>query len=83
AVLTLARRHDPHLADWIEAEGAFPETMVDRIVPATTDADIEALAARLGVRDAAMVKTEPFSQWVVEDRFAGVRPDLASVGVQL
>ncbi len=83
AVQTLARRHDPHLADWIEANGAFPETMVDRIVPATTDNDIEALAAKLGVRDEAMVKTEPFSQWVVEDRFAGARPDLASAGVQL
>ena len=83
AVLALARRHDPHLADWIEAEGAFPETMVDRIVPATTEVDIDDLAARLGVRDEAMVKTEPFLQWVVEDRFAGVRPDLASAGAQI
>ena len=83
AVLALARRHDHRLADWIAQHGAFPQTMVDRIVPATTPQDIEALAARLGVRDLAMVKTEPFIQWVVEDRFAGPRPDLASVGVQL
>lgn len=83
AVLALAARHDPRLADWIAEAGAFPQTMVDRIVPATTPEDIDRLAVRLGVRDLAMVKTEPFTQWVVEDRFAGPRPDLASAGVQL
>lgn len=83
AVLGLADRIDPALARWIEAEGAFPATMVDRIVPATTTDDIDALAGRLGVRDEGMVKTEPFTQWVVEDRFAGPRPDFASLGVQL
>jgi len=83
AVLALATRHDPRLADWIAETGAFPQTMVDRIVPATTPQDIEALTARLGVRDLAMVKTEPFTQWVVEDRFAGPHPDLAAAGVQL
>jgi fructuronate reductase len=83
AVLAIAARHDPALRDWIADHAAFPQTMVDRIVPATTDADIEALAGRLGVLDAAMVKTEPFTQWVVEERFAGERPDLAAAGVQL
>jgi fructuronate reductase len=83
AVLAIAARHDPALRDWIAEHAAFPQTMVDRIVPATTDADIEALAGRLGVLDAAMVKTEPFTQWVVEDSFAGERPDLAAAGVQL
>ena len=82
AVLALARRHDAILADWIAAEGAFPETMVDRIVPATTPDDIAALTARLGVEDQAMVKTEPFIQWVIEDRFCGPRPDFGA-GVQL
>jgi fructuronate reductase len=71
-------------ADWIAAHCAFPQTMVDRIVPATEEADIEALAARIGVEDHAMVKTEPFTQWVIEDRFAaGERPDLEAAGVQL
>ena len=83
AVLARAEAHDPALAGWIAAGGAFPQTMVDRIVPATTPEDIDAQAARLGVRDAGMVKTEPFTQWVVEDRFAGPRPDLGSPGVQL
>ncbi|WP_188063937.1 mannitol dehydrogenase family protein [Sphingobium sp. KCTC 72723] len=82
AVLALARRHDVNLADWIAAEGAFPETMVDRIVPATTPDDIATLTARLGVEDQAMVKTEPFIQWVIEDRFCGPRPDFGA-GVQL
>nr|WP_253201311.1 mannitol dehydrogenase family protein [Sphingomonas quercus] len=83
AVEALARAHDPALAEWIAAEGAFPETMVDRIVPATTEADITALAARLGVEDRAMVKAEPYLQWVIEDRFCGPRPDFAALGVQL
>lgn len=75
AVLALADRHDASLADWIGTEAAFPETMVDRIVPATTDADIAAMRERLGVEDRAMVKTEPFCQWVIEDKFCGERPD--------
>ena len=62
----------------------FPQTMVDRIVPATEDADIAALAARTGLEDRAMVKTEPFTQWVIEDRFAaGERPDFEAAGVRI
>ncbi|MET0273586.1 MAG: mannitol dehydrogenase family protein [Phenylobacterium sp.] len=83
AVLAVAGCHDPSLREWIARYARFPQTMVDRIVPATTQDDIKALARRLGVVDRAMVKTEPFSQWVVEDHFAGARPDLAAAGVQL
>lgn len=83
AVLGLAGRIDPELEAWIAAEGAFPATMVDRIVPATTEADVSALSERLGVEDQGMVKTEPFTQWVIEDRFCGSRPDFAALGVQL
>ena len=83
AVLAMAGAHDPALRDWIAAAVTFPQTMVDRIVPATTPADIAALANTLGVEDHAMVKAEPFTQWVIEDRFAGERPDLAAFGVQL
>ena len=82
AVLALAHRHDAPLAEWIAEEGAFPETMVDRIVPATTAEDVAVLAARLDVADQAMVKTEPFIQWVIEDRFCGPRPEFGA-GVQL
>jgi fructuronate reductase len=83
AVLAMAGHHDQALRDWIDAQGAFPETMVDRIVPATEEADIAALEQRIGVVDRAMVKTEPFTQWVIEDRFVGERPDFAAFGVQL
>ncbi len=83
-VLDLARLIDPALADWIAAEGAFPSTMVDRIVPATKPEDIERLTALTGVLDRSPVMHEPFRQWVVEDRFVGgARPDLGAVGVQL
>ena len=82
-VLDLARLIDPDLAAWIEAEGAFPSTMVDRIVPATTPADLDSVAALTGQRDEAPVMHEPFRQWVVEDRFCNGRPDLGAVGVQL
>jgi len=82
-VLAMAARIDPGLAEWIDAEGAFPQTMIDRIVPATTPDDIRRLDERLRVRDEGMVKAEPFTQWVIEDRFAGERPDFAALGVQL
>jgi fructuronate reductase len=57
--------------------------MVDRIVPATTPADVDALEARLGLRDEGAVFAEPFSQWVIEDRFAGPRPGWDKVGAEL
>ncbi|WP_037771699.1 mannitol dehydrogenase family protein [Streptomyces sclerotialus] len=62
------------LAGWLDAAVAFPDSMVDRIVPATTDTYREAVAAHLGVRDAVPVPAEPFSMWVLEDRFAAGRP---------
>lgn len=76
-------RHDPVLRAWFETECCCPSTMVDRIVPATTDADRAELAARIGLADYGAVMTEPFSQWVIEDRFAGPRPRWEAVGAQL
>ena len=67
-------RHEPDLLDWFADNCACPATMIDRIVPATTDADRKAVAGISGLDDAAAVVTEPFSQWVIEDRFAGPRP---------
>lgn len=73
----------PELIGWFERECACPSTMVDRIVPATTASDLAAIEAQLGLRDEAAVMTEPFSQWVIEDRFAGPRPAWEKVGAQL
>ncbi|MBB6306318.1 mannitol dehydrogenase family protein [Xanthobacter tagetidis] len=79
----LAALRDPDLGRFVEGEVAFPSTMVDRIVPATTDADRALVAQRLGVADAWPVMAEPFSQWVVEDRFPAGRPPLEEVGAQV
>ncbi|MCF8882711.1 mannitol dehydrogenase family protein [Erythrobacter sp. SN021] len=83
AVLAFAREIDADLADWIAQMVAFPSSMVDRIVPATTQEDIDNFESATGLRDEALVKTEPFTQWVVEDSFCNRRPPLEDVGVQL
>lgn len=83
-VLEFARALDPALADWIAAEGRFPATMVDRIVPATKPEDLARVTAATGKVDAAPVIHEPFRQWVIEDDFVdALRPDFAAVGVQM
>jgi fructuronate reductase len=64
----------PGLTAWFQDNCCCPATMVDRIVPAATAADLDGQAAFLGMRDEAAVFTEPFTQWVIEDRFAGMRP---------
>jgi fructuronate reductase len=71
------------LGQWIADTVACPSTMVDRIVPETTDADRAAVAAELGLTDAWPVITEPFTQWIVEDTFPAGRPEFADAGVQL
>lgn len=82
-VLAFAAAVDGELAHWIEAHGAFPNSMVDRIVPKTTDEDRARIAISLGVDDAWPVMTEPFSQWVIEDWFAGPRPRWEEVGATI
>ena len=82
AVRTLAERWDPALAAWIEAEVAFPGTMVDCIVPATSEASRARIEAALGLTDQACVSREAFAQWVIEDRFAGPRPAWERAGVE-
>ncbi len=81
--LAFAALRDDALAGWLAAEVAFPCTMVDRIVPATTEADILAVAVGLGLHDAAPVVAEPFRQWVIEDRFTAPRPAWEEVGAEL
>ncbi|MBT2231446.1 mannitol dehydrogenase family protein [Nonomuraea sp. NEAU-A123] len=78
-----ARLADPELAAWMEREVAFPNSMVDRITPATTDEDRETVARRFGVRDEWPVICEPFTQWVLEEHFPGGRPPFEEVGVQV
>jgi len=82
-VATFAAARSPDLATWIAAHAAFPCTMVDRIVPATTDADVADVERRLGVHDAAPVVAEPFIQWVIEDRFVAARPAWEDAGAQI
>ncbi|SEO46137.1 mannitol dehydrogenase family protein [Trujillonella endophytica] len=74
---------DRELGEWVRAEVAFPNSMVDRITPVTTDADRAELARRFGVDDAWPVVCEPWTQWVLEDAFPAGRPPLEDVGVQL
>lgn len=73
--------NDPDLAAWVEAHDGFPNTMVDRIVPQTTDEDVAFLANTFRIRDACANVTEPFSQFVVEDKFPAGRPNWTDVGV--
>ena len=82
-VLEFAARRDPALARWIETAATFPSTMVDRIVPATTDRDIADNAAALGLEDAIPVVCEPFRQWVIEDAFVAGRPAWERAGAEL
>ncbi len=78
-VVSLARLSDPALADWIDANGAFPNSMVDCIVPATGPKEL-ALAREFGIDDAAPVTHENFRQWVIEDHFCAGRPDWDKAG---
>jgi mannitol 2-dehydrogenase len=82
AVVERAERRDPRLANWIEANGAFPSSMVDRITPQTTLADRDRIELEFGVSDRWPVVTEPFRQWVIEDSFSAGRPPLDRVGAR-
>ena len=73
---------DPGLARWVRDECSCPATMVDRIVPAATAAFLDRTATRLGMRDEAALATEPFRQWVIEDRFVGPRPRWEAGGAE-
>jgi mannitol 2-dehydrogenase len=78
-VVSLARLSDPGLADWIDAQCSFPNSMVDCIAPATGQKELS-LARAFGIEDAAPVIHEDFRQWVIEDDFCAGRPDWDRVG---
>lgn len=81
--MAFARKRDAALGDWVEREVPFPNSMVDRITPVTTEADIRDIHDRFGVEDRWPVVCEPFTQWVLEDKFVNGRPPLEQVGVQV
>ncbi|MDW4498884.1 mannitol dehydrogenase family protein [Sulfitobacter sp. D35] len=81
-VVSLARLIDEGLADWIDSEGAFPNAMVDCIVPATGPKELE-LVRSFGIDDAAPVTHENFRQWVIEDGFCAGRPPWEKVGATI
>ncbi|WIY51807.1 mannitol dehydrogenase family protein [Devosia sp. YIM 151766] len=81
-VTTFAALRDAELGQWVAA-AAFPSTMVDRIVPSTTEADREEVAGLIGADDAWPIMTEPFTQWVIEDDFPEGRPAFEKAGAQL
>lgn len=72
----------PQIMPWLRDNVRFPSSMVDRIVPATRAEDLADAASVLGLEDRGVVRAEPFSQWVIEDRFAAERPAWDRVGVQ-
>lgn len=83
AVLGMAQKRSPELAEWIAEQVSFPGTMVDRIVPAATEESLAEIARELGVEDPCAISCEPFIQWVVEDNFVAGRPEWELAGVQM
>ncbi|WP_130620656.1 mannitol dehydrogenase family protein [Dyella amyloliquefaciens] len=83
ALLQYARIVDTALASWIDAQAAFPCSMVDSITPATDDALRERVRHELGLVDAWPIQRETYTQWVVEDHFCNDRPPLELAGVTL
>lgn len=81
-VTAFAALRSAELAEHIASEVAFPSTMVDRIVPATSEDDRKFVLMGSGLRDAWPVMTEPFTQWVIEDRFSAGRPSLEAAGAE-
>ncbi|WP_287883149.1 MULTISPECIES: mannitol dehydrogenase family protein [Paracoccus] len=82
AVAETARLLDPQLAEWILANVAFPNAMVDRITPATSDRERRMVREDFGIHDEAPVFCEDFIQWVLEDNFPAGRPPLEKAGVE-
>lgn len=83
SVVSQARLTDGKLADWILENVSFPDSMVDRITPATTDADRKDLHDKFGINDKWPVIAEPFTQWVLENSFTDGRPPFEDAGVQI
>ncbi|QNI37683.1 mannitol dehydrogenase family protein [Edaphobacter albus] len=83
ALVAFATLRNDKLGAWIEANVAFPNSMVDRITPATTEEDRHSINAAFGIVDKSPVVTEPFRQWIIEDSFAGARPRFELAGAEI
>jgi fructuronate reductase len=83
AVTAFAQRSRPEMLSWLRDNVAFPVSVVNCIVPAATEASRARVSAAIGLEDTACVQRELYSQWVIEDRFAGPRPAWDQVGVQI
>ena len=83
AFTAFASLRDPELGAWVAHEVRFPNSMVDRITPVTTDEDRAEVRERFGVDDRWPVVCEPFTQWVLEDSFSLGRPPYEEAGVQV
>lgn len=83
AVLGMAAKRSPALADWIREHVSFPATMVDRIVPAATPESLAEITHEVGIADPCGISCEPFIQWVIEDNFVAGRPAWEAAGVQM
>lgn len=81
-LLSYVKTAEPNLVEWIEKNVSFPNAMVDRITPATSEIDIINLKESSGIEDAWPVVCEPFKQWVIEDDFIAGRPAWETVGAQ-
>ncbi|WP_282043742.1 mannitol dehydrogenase family protein [Winogradskyella flava] len=81
-LLSFVKRQNQDLANWIESEVSFPNSMVDRITPVTKKADIAYLKKTYEIIDEWPVTCEPFIQWVIEDKFSNGRPEFEKVGAQ-
>ena len=82
ALVSFASLKDPGLARWIDANVAFPSTMVDRITPSTSKSERQFVEETFGIADKWPVVTEPYCQWVIEDNFSNGRPPLDEVGAE-
>ncbi len=83
ALTRFARLSDPELGDWIERSVSFPNAMVDRITPGTTDRDRAALRTQFGIEDRWPVVCESYEQWVLEDDFGAGRPPFEDAGAHI
>ncbi|MGK5685600.1 mannitol dehydrogenase family protein [Actinoplanes sp. URMC 104] len=81
--VAFASLRDPALASYVEANVRFPNSMVDRITPVTTDDDRDEVRKQFGVDDGWPVVCEPFTQWALEDKFGSGRPRWEDAGVQV